>query len=88
MTASPEGREIDGGLPEGAELCPCCGSLPCDQVHKPTSLIAAAPELYEALERLLADLERAEVILPGNDDPDPTVQLAVHALARARGEQP
>lgn len=50
-------------------------------------LIAAAPELYEALELALPIIEELDTCRDDEDDPIPLVAQIRSALAKARGEQ-
>lgn len=60
---------------------------PCSEGEATARLIAAAPELYEALEEMMRQFEPAD---PGNDDgvsDCDAIVLARAALARARGDE-
>ena len=57
------------------------GRLICDGVDKnEANLIAAAPDLYDALDNLLASLE-------SGPSPSPAEDAGWEALAKARGEK-
>ena len=72
----------------GEEAGVCLGSMDCDKCKRTTHLLAAARDMYEALECMIAGA--AAVACP-NAGERQTLQEAVNiaeaALARARGEE-
>lgn len=83
------GYSISGSNEHGGSILPTLGAVHNfpDNIHANAALIAAAPELYSALSRLLATTD------PGSADrhmPDCrcVYHEAVAALAKARGETP
>ncbi len=78
---------------DGGVLCPCVspsdGYPDCIVKDADMALIAAAPELYDALENLIGRFEHC-CHHAGSDDEFVAEATATHraALARARGETP
>jgi hypothetical protein len=68
------------------------GPIDMDRNAANARLIAAAPELYATLDRLVSDIEEYERVnniapSPGHQDCWASVTLAKAALAKARGEK-
>jgi hypothetical protein len=57
------------------------------EARKHAYLIASAPDLYDALEACVAELEALDIAREADDEPMPLIAQARAALAKARGEQ-
>jgi len=74
--------------------CGCVASVTGDCIAKDDSLIAAAPDLYEALQRTIDDLVGAYAQAGDPDNPEgwsdveafETYQIAIAASAKANGD--
>jgi hypothetical protein len=58
------------------------------EMNANTLLIAAAPELLDALECFMVLYEQGQLVIKGDDGNDPIVAAALKAIAKATGEQP
>lgn len=75
--------------PAGKTICSIFGSHddPEDEANGNALLIAAAPELLEALKSFVVLYKQGQLVIEGDDGNDPVVAKAVTAIAKATGEK-
>jgi hypothetical protein len=59
-----------------------------DVSEEQEKLVAAAPDLLEALKSFVVLYKQGQLVIEGDDGNDPVVAKAVTAIAKATGEQP